>query len=120
MTTELKKKGEEVMAPRMKTVKVLVSMLVEVQVKEGDDHVFQIEDNGCPGTGVVGTAIERAIRSHKRASTCWACAFQGENTIVPAETTHLEVSEYGLKRDALLVRLKGASATMPEPKEPRA
>jgi hypothetical protein len=48
-----------------------------------DDHIrFVLEENGCPGTGSVGLAIEMTMIKYEEQSTCWACALQGENEIV--------------------------------------
>ncbi len=48
-----------------------------------DDHIkFCIEDNGCPGTGIVGLAIESLMELHESQSTCWACSVKGVNEIL--------------------------------------
>ena len=45
----------------MKKVKVQCTLVVEVEVPDDADPHFIFEDNGCPGTGVVGAAIDAAI-----------------------------------------------------------
>jgi len=63
---------------------------VTIQVPDDmDDHMihFMIEDNGCPGTGPVGAEIERLIAEHGVNHTCWACASQGENTILSIKSS---------------------------------
>ena len=69
----------------MRKVKVKATIFVEVDFPDDatDDHIrFVLEENGCPGTGSVGSAIEMAMIEHEEQSTCWACALQGENEIV--------------------------------------
>jgi hypothetical protein len=43
---------------------------------------FQIEENGCPGTGVVGAAFDSIYEECKEASVCWACNLRGQNKIL--------------------------------------
>jgi hypothetical protein len=45
---------------------------------------FQIEENSCPGTGVVGAIIDRTQKECGD-KICWACVLHGENTIVSLE-----------------------------------
>ncbi len=83
----------------MKRVKVLCSFFVEVEMTD-DEYArrhFIIEDNGCPGTGVVGAAFEKAVEEHDEAGACWACALNGQNRIVhdgsePCRHTPMEKS----------------------------
>lgn len=55
-----------------------------VMPKETEDfsHVFYIEENHCPGTGNVGSAIEMIQKEWSKKGFCWACALQGENEII--------------------------------------
>lgn len=65
-------------------VQVKCTFIIPVEVsndKDFDLH-FAIEDNGCPGTGAVGKALDEHIKQHEAASTCWACALQAECQIV--------------------------------------
>lgn len=69
-------------------MKVLVkcTLMVPVEVpdhwKEDNHYLFAIEDNGCPGTSFVGTAIQDMITHCDDKNICWACNFQGENEVV--------------------------------------
>lgn len=63
-------------------LKVKCTVYVEVELPDDADASFMIEDNGCPGTGVVGAEIMRLIEHHEESRTCWACAAQGKNEIV--------------------------------------
>jgi hypothetical protein len=70
-----------------KRIKVRCTLEVEVEVPANDDDFvrFQIEENGCPGTGAVGSAIDREIERGEELSVCWACNLRGENKIVSLE-----------------------------------
>lgn len=46
---------------------------------------FEIMDNGCPGVGVVGKAIEDAIERGEESGECWACDLGGINRVVHLE-----------------------------------
>lgn len=67
-------------------MKILVEckLLVEVEIPDDPnyDMHFDIEENHCPGTGIVGAAISEMMRKCEENSVCWACNFQGENKIV--------------------------------------
>lgn len=64
-------------------VKVRCTFEIEVEVADDVENVhFMIEENSCPGTGVVGAELERLIEAHDIAGTCWACNLQGENKIL--------------------------------------
>lgn len=69
-------------------VKVRCTFTIEVEVPiwatEEDEYnpYFDIEENHCPGTGIVGGALTRHIEKHEANSTCWACALQGTNEIL--------------------------------------
>lgn len=66
-------------------MKVRVACTVFVEVEIPDDTVDPerlIEETGCPGTGVVGAAIDAAIEKGEAAGTCWACDLSGENTVL--------------------------------------
>jgi len=66
----------------MKKVKVQVSFFVEVELDdEGyERRHFILEDNGCPGTGIIGKAVTDLV--NEESDTCWACRHQGENKII--------------------------------------
>ncbi len=47
---------------------------------------FAIEENSCPGTGIVGRTLENLIRASNEGAWCWACTFNGTNKIVRKQT----------------------------------
>lgn len=65
-------------------VRIRCTFEIDVEIPESARHnlEFIIEDNGCPGTGSVGAAVEAMIAHHESQSTCWACACRGENKIL--------------------------------------
>lgn len=68
----------------MKKVRVLCSLIVEVEMDDDDyeRRHFIIEENSCPGTQLVGRAIQDAIDKGEEDGTCWACALSGQNRII--------------------------------------
>lgn len=70
----------------MKIINVKVTFTVPVEVPDTPEYkeimVFDIEENHCPGTGLVGIAIDKLIKEHEANDTCWACAVNGENEII--------------------------------------
>ena len=71
-------------------IKVQCTLEVDIEVPDyWDDEdgklEFMIEDNTCPGTGLVGTAIETAFEHGNETSICWACALKGKNKILSIE-----------------------------------
>jgi hypothetical protein len=67
----------------LRRVKVQCTLIVELDwPDEWTDPHFQIEENGCPGTGSIGRAIDDAIEEGERNGTCWACGLRGENKIL--------------------------------------
>lgn len=71
----------------MKKIKVLCQVIVEVELSDEayQRRHFIIEENGCPGTGVVGAAIDQAIADGDDTSLCWACKLSGNNMIIQDE-----------------------------------
>jgi len=71
------KKGEIVWVECSYTVPVIVPY---------DDFPvdFMIEENSCPGTGLVGSALDQIIEKSDKDSSCWACLLHGKNSIVTA------------------------------------
>lgn len=70
-------------------VKVRCTYVIEVDVPvDGPeaDLQFIIEENGCPGTGSVGLALERHMAQCESESVCWACALGGTNEIVSEDS----------------------------------
>jgi hypothetical protein len=68
-----------------KTINVKCTFVIPVEVPtdvEGYDEFFDIEDNHCPGTGLVGVAIDLHIKKHTEEGFCWACALNGKCEIV--------------------------------------
>ena len=69
--------------------RVLVECRFEIWVDMADsdiDPYFDIEENHCPGTGRVGSALDECMERNDEASTCWACALNGSNKILKIET----------------------------------
>jgi hypothetical protein len=66
----------------MKRIKVMCSFFVEVELtdEQYERRYFIIEDNGCPGTGIVGAAVQAAMDVDD--GFCWACRLAGQNRIV--------------------------------------
>ena len=69
-------------------VKVECAFTIDVEVADGLDPVFVIEDNGCPGTGPVWATLRKHIMEHEKTSTCWACALGGKNKIICVRGKH--------------------------------
>ena len=63
-------------------VEVKLTLPIEIPVYEEYNENFDIEDNHCPATGIVGSMIEESIKVFDNHSFCWACAMQGKNRIV--------------------------------------
>ena len=70
----------------MRRLLVKAAVFVEVEVPDdapdGYDAHFDIVENHCPCTGVVGAAIEKEIERATTAGVCWACNLRGTNEIV--------------------------------------
>ena len=43
---------------------------------------FQIEENGCPGSGIIGYEIKKTIETAEKGQYCWACNLKGKNKII--------------------------------------
>ena len=73
------------MAEKMAEILVRVSLVIPVKVPAdpGFNVEFAIEENGCPGTGMVWGALQKIIQRGEDEGTCWACKYQGKNEIVP-------------------------------------
>jgi len=65
-------------------LRVRCTFEIDVDVPDDEDYdaIFDIEDNHCPGTGIVGAALERVMADHEETRTCWACALGGKCQIV--------------------------------------
>lgn len=68
----------------MARIKVRCSYLLEIDVPDDPEYdaVFDIEENHCPGTGIVGAAFEKVRAECDAKRICWACRLQGENKII--------------------------------------
>ncbi len=69
------------------TIKVKCSYVIEVELPPDfaadlAELRFRIEENGCPGTGVVGAEFDYQYEKAQHMAVCWACNLQGENKIV--------------------------------------
>lgn len=67
-------------------MKIYVQCTLTVPVEVPDDpeydSKFDIEENHCPGTGLVGQAIDKAMEEAKVQGVCWACNLHGSNKII--------------------------------------
>ncbi len=64
-------------------VECTLKVLVEVDETRGIEQIeFEIEENGCPGTGVVGRAIMEQIERDEEKQVCWGCNMRGKNKIL--------------------------------------
>lgn len=66
----------------MKKVKVRCTFEIEVNVEDNENSYFFIEENGCPGTGIVGSALNKIIDKADKEHWCWACYLNGKNEII--------------------------------------
>lgn len=73
----------------MPLINVKCTYIIQVEVSEDEEDgysaSFDIEENHCPGTGLVGRAFEEHYKRHDTGELkafCWACALQGTNEIV--------------------------------------
>lgn len=59
-------------------------LMVEVEVDFDNPDVieFSIEENSCPGTGIVGAKIDEVMEKAAKGRVCWACNLRGQNRIV--------------------------------------
>lgn len=69
--------------------KIIVRCTLDVPIEVDDNHYddeftaeFDLEDNHCPGTGLVGVAIDEAIKKGDKNGFCWACALKGKCEII--------------------------------------
>lgn len=69
-----------------KRVRVRCSVEVTVTIPDDVDPEFYVEENGCPGTGLVGAELERIIEEGSKSGWCWACANGGKNEILSIES----------------------------------
>lgn len=68
-------------------VRVRVSFEVEIEVDGDparDDLSFDIEDNHCPGTGLVGNAVQDLIERNIGSDSCLMCP-HGKNEIISVD-----------------------------------
>ncbi|HOA00874.1 MAG TPA: hypothetical protein PKI27_01050 [Dermatophilaceae bacterium] len=69
-------------------VKVRCSYTIEVEVPDDVDYdvQFDIEENHCPGTGVVGAALDAHREACDAKHVCWACMLGGKNEVVSVQS----------------------------------
>lgn len=65
----------------MKRVLVKCVVFVEVELPDDADETFVIEENGCPGTGVVLPALEALIEKQHLSGVCLMCAAGSHNVV---------------------------------------
>lgn len=69
----------------VKTIQVQCTFVIDVVVDatDGTDHIrYLIEQNGCPGTGVVGAKFDDLYEQATAKNVCWACNLKGQNKII--------------------------------------
>jgi hypothetical protein len=69
----------------MRRITVQCTVEVVVELEDDIDEEFMIEENSCPGTGIVGNAVDRAIEYGEEHGVCWACNLKGQNKILRVE-----------------------------------
>jgi len=69
----------------MRRITVQCTLQVVVEMEDHIDAEFMIEENSCPGTGIVGNAVADAIEYGDEHGVCWACNLRGENKIISIE-----------------------------------
>jgi len=69
--------------------KIIVRCTFEIPVEVPDesevpgyDECFDIEDNHCPGTGIVGAAFDKIYEETTKEGFCWACKLKGKCEIL--------------------------------------
>jgi hypothetical protein len=77
----------------MSKVKVRCTLEVEIEwpdeptpeeFESREDWInYRLVENSCPGTGLVGAAIDDAIAYGEEHGFCWACNLKGTNEIIP-------------------------------------
>jgi hypothetical protein len=65
-------------------IKVKCTYFIDVEVSDDPEYSakFDIEENHCPGTGIVGATLDQVRREAEAEHICWACLLGGENEIV--------------------------------------
>jgi hypothetical protein len=58
---------------------------VEIELPDDADEEFYVEDNSCPGTGLVGIAVRELVEAQIHSVSCLFCAANGKNKIVHTE-----------------------------------
>jgi hypothetical protein len=68
----------------MGLVKVRCTFVIEVEIPDDPDYnvEFDLVENHCPGTGIVGAALEKYMKACEERSVCWACGLDGECELV--------------------------------------
>ncbi len=85
-------------------IKVLCLYVVEVEVPDDPEYdaPFDIEENHCPGTGLVGVALEEQIHRCDKKGVCWACP-HGSNIILTEERAAVLAKRFTSQRDVLSI-----------------
>ena len=68
----------------MKKIIVKCTFEIPIEVPEDSDYneIFDIEENHCPGTGIVGEAFDKNYEEKTKNHFCWACALKGKCEII--------------------------------------
>lgn len=64
-------------------VKCTYSIEIEVPDDTTDDKIcWDVQSNGCPGTGLVGAAFDEVYKRSEKDNTCWSCELNGESKVI--------------------------------------
>jgi hypothetical protein len=77
-------------------IKVRCTLIVEIEAPDDPEYdaEWDIEENHCPGTGLVGSAIDAVMGEAEDKRVCWACNLQGKNEIIRDEPNVIDVVAY--------------------------
>lgn len=75
-----------------------VEATIKLTVAVPDDYskemiLFVIEEEGCPGTGLVGRKLKQLIEDSNVTQYCWACP-DGHNKVLAIDGIPIKENEY--------------------------
>jgi hypothetical protein len=78
--------AEQILNARVILVKCTYVIPVRFPAHWTDDMIrFEVEENGCPGTGFTGAAFEAHYENQKERSMCWACTLADSANVIVGE-----------------------------------
>ena len=78
-------------------VLVRCSYEIEVELDEKENPFFVIEENGCPGTGRVGSALTKHMEDCGARYICWSCSLNGKNEIISIDGVEVKKNKLNYK-----------------------